>query len=50
MPFTPKYSVAISESLKDLGVKLERIVGISTGCIEVVLLQEPSNTVPRCFA
>jgi hypothetical protein len=50
MPFTPTYSVAISESLKDLGLKLDRIVGISTGCMEVVLLQDPSSTLPRRFA
>ena len=50
MPFTPTYSVAISESLKELGVKLERIVGISKGCMNVVLLQEPSNTLAGRFA
>ena len=41
----PKYPC-----LKDLGLKLKSIVGISTGCIEFVVLQDPSNTIPKRFA
>ena len=38
IPFNATYSSAISERTKDRGLKLVNIVGISTGCIDVVLL------------
>ncbi len=38
MSLSVKYSSATSDRTKDRGLKLEIIVGISTGCIEVVLL------------
>jgi hypothetical protein len=50
MSLSVKYSSATSDRTTDLGLKLDRIVGISTGCTEVVLLQDPSNTLPRRFA
>mgnify|MGYP001261895471 FL=1 len=46
MSLSVKYSSATSDRTTDLGLKLDRIVGISTGCIEVVLLQEPSIQYP----
>ena len=51
MSLSVKYSLAISESTKERGLKLTRTEGISTGyTISVVLLQDPSSTLPRRFA